>query len=101
MMWLGGGEWRQERVMNVDDGLRVLHDELGGKHLHVARKNDEINVVRVEKLDLLGFGFGFVFLRHRDVVEGYSEEIGVALGVFVVADHQGEVAGEFAIALAM
>ena len=69
--------------------------------MHVAGKNDEINVVGVEKLELLGFGFGFVFLRHRKVMERHAKEIGVALGVGMVADHQGKVAGEFAIALAM
>jgi hypothetical protein len=57
--------------------------------------------VGVEKLDLLRFGFGFVFLRHRNVVERHAKEIGVALSVGMVADHQRKVAGEFAIALAM
>src|ERR1700747_2366940 len=34
-------------------------------------------------------------------MERHAEKIGVALGVGMVADHQGKVAGEFAIALAM
>src|SRR5882724_9037132 len=100
-MRLGADKRRQERVMDIDDGLRILDDEVCRKHLHVTGQDNEVDVVGVEKLDLLRFGLGFVFLRHRNVMEGYAKEIGVALGVGMVADQQGKIAGEFPIALAM
>src|SRR6266446_4369986 len=100
-MGLGADKRRQERVMNIDDGLRILHDEICREHLHVTRQDNQIDVVCVEKLDLLRFRLGLAFLRYRNVMEGYAKEIGVASGVEMVADHQGKIAGEFPIALAM
>jgi hypothetical protein len=40
MMWFRADERRQERVVDIDDGLRILHDEVRRKHLHVARQHD-------------------------------------------------------------
>jgi len=45
VMRLGADERGQKRMMDVDDLLRVVADEFRGKHLHVARQHDQVNVV--------------------------------------------------------
>jgi hypothetical protein len=42
-------------MMNVDDRLRVLHDEIRGQYLHVSRENHYIDLILVQKIHLLGF----------------------------------------------
>jgi putative transposase len=44
----GPGECRQERVMDVDDLPRIASDERRRQHLHVARKDDQLDVVLPE-----------------------------------------------------
>jgi hypothetical protein len=41
------------------------------------------------------------FLGNRNVVKRNAEKIGVALGVRMIADHQGKIASEFSVALAV
>src|SRR6185503_21027014 len=50
---LRAGEGREERVMDVDDAVAEPGDERRAQDLHVAREDDEIDLVLLEaRLDL-------------------------------------------------
>jgi len=64
---------RQERMMDIDDPLRIARDEIRRKNLHVASQNDQINFVVFDEFTLapLASGlFSFVTgLRDRELRE--------------------------------
>src|ERR1700678_1995872 len=51
--------------------------------------------------ELPAFGVDFIFFRYRDDFERDLIEIGPGLNVFVIADHDGNFAGEFPTVLAV
>src|SRR5208283_3413500 len=101
VMRLCAHEGGQERVVNVDDGLRELHDEVGGKHLHVAGKDHDVDVVSMQQFQLLCFGLRLVLFGDGNVMEGDTVKIGVAFRVQMAADDQRKIALEFSAALAI
>ncbi len=89
-------EGGQERVVNVDDALRITVDEIVGKNLHVASEDHEIGFVCFDqRVDLL-FCLLLVFFCDRDDVVRDFVEVGDGLVVGVVGNDQRDVAGEFA-----
>jgi len=44
LMGLAADEGRQERMMDVDNLLRVAGDEIAREHLHVPREDDEVDI---------------------------------------------------------
>ncbi len=55
------GECGEEGVVNVDDRYSEPVQQIGRKDLHVAREDDEIDVVFPAEADLLGLGVGPLF----------------------------------------
>src|SRR5207244_10559672 len=53
---LGAYEGRQERVVDVDDAVRVPVDEFLGKDLHVASEHDQVRTVLSEESEDLMLG---------------------------------------------
>jgi len=76
VMRLGADERGQKRMMDVDDLLRVVPDEFRGKHLHVARQHDQVNVVFAQQREFLLLGFRFAFFCDRD--EGVRNVVEIA-----------------------
>ena len=61
LMGLAADEGRQERMMDVDNLLRVAGDEIAREHLHVPREDDEVDIIFLQQGQLLGFGVFFGF----------------------------------------
>ena len=87
--------------MDINDALGKTAREAGAEDLHVARQDDQFDLLRGKQLDLAALGFGFVLRRDRNNVEGDAVEIGVALGIGMVAQDQGDFAGEFTAVMAV
>ena len=87
--------------MNVDDGLGEMHDEVGRKHLHVAGKDHDVDVIGMEKFQLLCFGLRLGFFGDGNVMEGDAVKIGVAFRVDMIANNQRKIAFPFSAPLAI
>src|SRR6202040_1396286 len=101
LMGLGADEGGQEGMMNIDDLLPKLLDKAGGKHLHIAGQDDEFDIIFPKQLDLLPLGVLLVLLCYWNYAVGDVVKVGVVFRVGMIADHQGNFAGEFASALAV
>ena len=55
MIRLGSLEARQERMMNVDQAAFKLAAEIGRQDLHVARENDKVDALSLDKIEQPGF----------------------------------------------
>jgi hypothetical protein len=93
---LRADERRQQRVVDVDDPVRVARAQVRAEHLHVPGQHDELDVGAVDQ------GGEPLLLRrlalrlHRQVVVGDAEE-GARLGVVgVVARDEGDVGVQLA-----
>src|ERR1035438_9807167 len=87
--------------MNIDDGHRILVDEVSRKHLHVAGEHHDVDVVGGQELELLLLGSRLVVLCHGNKMERHAIKIGMPPGVGMIADHQREIAREFSVSLAI
>ena len=96
LVGLGAMEGGQEGVMDVDHPVFPLPDELRRQHLHVARQDDEVDVVRGHQSHLLLLRLGLVFLVHGDVGERNLVRLGQPVGIRVVADDERNLAIQFA-----
>ena len=98
MIGLGTYEGGQERVVDVDDVVRVGGYHLIADNLHVAGQHDKRDVLLLQQLH---FGLlhlclvRVVFLNAPDIV-GDSELFGYIAQVFVVGDDAGDVTGKLA-----
>lgn len=52
MIWLGTYERRKERVMDIDDVVRIVLNHLVANDLHVASKDDECHLLLAKKFHL-------------------------------------------------
>jgi hypothetical protein len=99
LMGLGADEGGQEGMMNIDDLLRKLFDKAGGKHLHIAGQDDQFDIIFAKKINLLPLGLLFCFFANRNDAIRDAVEVCVIFRVGMIADYQGDFAGEFAGAL--
>jgi hypothetical protein len=99
LMRLGPNECGQKRMMNVDDRPRIALDKIVRKHLHVARQHHQIDLVSLQKFQLLRFRLRLVLFADRNLVIRHAVEIRMMLGIGMVADHQGKVATQLAVPL--
>src|ERR1700723_2482944 len=88
-------------MMDIDDLMWILLDEVLRKHLHVPGQNDQFDIVFAKQLDLLSLSLWLVLLRHWNGAKRNIVKVCVALRVRMIADHQGDFAGEFANPLAI
>src|ERR1700691_5355436 len=91
---LGPHEGGQERMMNVDDLLRIASHKLGRENLHIPGQHNELNLVFLKQRELLLFRSGPMASAHRSVVKGYVVEGGQIASVLVITDHQGQMTGQ-------
>ena len=93
---LGADERRQQRVVDVDDLVRVARHELLAEHLHVAGQHQQLDARLVGERDDLRLLGGLVTGHDRQVVERHPEER-AGLGVVgVVAHDEGDVGVQLA-----
>lgn len=87
---LGALEGRQEAVVNVDNATRHCFAERRAQHLHIPRKDDQLDVVLLDQFQDLGLLGGLRLPRHRQVTE-FDAEAGGELGkVGMVGYNQGD-----------
>ena len=84
MIRLRPDEGRQERVVDVDDAVRVGRAELVRDDLHVARQHDEVDLLVFEERELLVLNRSFGLLRHLEHRVGHGEVLGHVPQVLVV-----------------
>src|SRR5580704_6752106 len=96
LVWLGAHEGWQKRMMDIDDLLRILRDEVLGEHLHIARQNDQLDIVLAKQFDLLLLSLELVLLSYGNEVIRNLMKICVTFRVRMIADHQRDFAREFA-----
>ena len=87
--------------MDVDDPVRVPGHEVRGQDLHVPGQHHQVDAVLGQEGELLPLGLHRASRPDRDVVERHAVEVAPPPGVRVVADHQREVAGQFAALVAV
>jgi hypothetical protein len=86
MVWLGADKCRQKRMMDVDNLPRIALDELGGKYLHIACQDNQINAFLFQQVTLPPLDFSFIFPGHFHGMKGSAIKIGVAFRVGMIAD---------------
>src|SRR5581483_2845960 len=91
----------KKRVVNVDDPVRVLADEVGGKNLHVARQDDQINSMVAQQSELPGFRLRLVVLAHRHFEKRDTVEVSQPSAIRVVADNEWNFACQLAALVAV
>ena len=87
-------EGGQEGVVDVDDAALHGAADLVGEDLHVARQNDELNILGGDEVEELALRLGLRVLRDGDVKEGNAVELGDGRQVRVVADNRNDVNGQ-------
>ena len=87
--------------MNIDDGHRILSDEVRREHLHVTGEHDHIDVVGCQEFELLRLGPRLVVLCDGNMVERYTIKIGVLFCVRMIANQQWKIARKFSVSLAI
>lgn len=87
-------EGGQEGVVNVDDAALHGAADLVGEDLHVARQDDELNILGGDEVEELALRLGLRVLRDGDVEEGDAVELGDGRQVRVVADDRDDVDGQ-------
>ena len=80
--------------MNVDDAALHGAADLVGEDLHVARQDDELNVLGGDQVEELALRLGLRVLRDGDVEEGDAVELGDGRQVRVIADDRDHVDGQ-------
>lgn len=101
LMRLCADECGQKGMMNIDDLLRELLDEAGGKHLHITGQDNQFDIVFAKQFDLLPLSLLLVLLCDWNHGVGDVVKVGVIFRVGMIADYQANFAGEFAGALAV
>src|SRR5947209_19534372 len=101
MMWTGAKEGAQERVVYVDDALRISVDEFVGQYLHVAGEDHEIRLVLVNQaMDLLFRSLLVLFCEWYDRI-GDFVEVRRGLIIRMVGDDQRYLACQLAALMAV
>jgi hypothetical protein len=80
-------------MVHVDDAVGKTGDEIGRKDLHVARQNDEVDVVLFEQIDLAALGGGFAVRADFDLVKRDAVEFGKRARAGMIAENQRNFAG--------
>ena len=86
LIGVGTDEGGQERVVNIDDAVRVPGHEGGAENLHVAGQYDHVHLP-FQQLQCLRFRLFLIVPGDRNVVVGNAETLHFAAQVVVVADH--------------
>ena len=87
-------EGGQEGVVDVDDAALHGAADLVGEDLHVARQDDELNVLGGDQVEELALRLSLRALRDGDVEEGDAVELGDGRQVRVVANDRDHVDGQ-------
>ena len=77
-------ERRKERMVDVDDPIRVRCDEVVAEDLHVASHHDQLDAMIGERCQHLSLLFGLGVRRHGKVKVGHAHVFGDAGVVWVV-----------------
>src|SRR5580704_3539964 len=101
MVGFGAHKSWQERMVNIDDALRILIHELIGEDLHVAGQHNEIRVVLSEQRQDFFLSGKLVVLGDRHGGIGNLIEVGNRLIVLVIGNDQRNIAGQFAVLMAV
>ena len=98
MIGLRAHKGRQERVVDVDDVVRVLCYHLVGDDLHIACQHNERDVFFSQQFQLCLFHLGFVGVVFLDAphIVGNAELLCHIAQVFVVGHDAGHLAGKLA-----
>src|SRR5580658_10569232 len=83
-------------MVNIDDLLRILLDELPGKHLHITSQNNQLDVVLAKQLDLPRLSLRLALFCHWNEMVRNVVKVCVAFRVRMVAYQQKNFAREFA-----
>lgn len=83
---LGALERGQEAVVDIDDASGHGLAQRGGKNLHVASQNDEIDIVLAHEVQDLGLLLSLGLGRDREMMEGNIVRGGEGRKVWVVRD---------------
>ena len=87
-------EGGQEGVVNVDDAALHGAADLVREDLHVARQDDELNILGGDEVEELAFRLSLRVLRDGDIEEGDAVELGDGCQVRVIADDRDHVDGQ-------
>ena len=95
----GADKGRQERMVDVDDALRILTDKLGRENLHVARQHDEIRRMLPEQTQDLLLRRPLVSARNRHHEVRNAVKVCDRLVVGVIGNDGRNFTGQFAAPL--
>ena len=95
----GADKRRQERMVDVDDALRILTDKLGRENLHIARQHDEIRRMLPEQTQDLLLRHPLIRARNRHHEVWNAIKVCDRLVVGMVGNDDRNFAGEFAALL--
>ena len=93
-------ERRQERVVNVDDPLRVTIHKMAAQNLHIPSQNDEVNLILLQECELPLLSLKLVVF-HGDEMKRDLIELSQLPSSLVVADNQWEFTVQFSAALSV
>src|SRR5437879_1131183 len=85
----------QERVMNVNDAVRIFAHELRRKNLHVACENDEVHRLPLEQCENLALSSLFCVLLYRNQIKGNAIELRNRLAIRMIRNNARNVARQF------
>ena len=91
----------QKAVVDVDNAVGVGGHKRGRQYLHIARQHNHIHRRFLQQRQLGGFGLCFGVGAHRNMVEGDAVVFNQVAHGFVIADDQGNIAAQFADAVAV
>ena len=74
-------------MVYVYHAVGITSCEIIRKHLHIARKHYEVNIIMLQKGKLLGFGLWLVLLCHRYHLKRYAELVADILQIGVIAHY--------------
>src|SRR5690242_8595771 len=81
-------------MVDIDDAVREVRNEVSRENLHITGEHYEIDAVFLEEFDLPALGVSLIRRGHLDLVERNAVEFGQPASAGMVADDQGNFAGE-------
>src|SRR5262249_10265060 len=96
VVWARAGKRRQERMVGVDDPVRVGPDESAAQDLHVPGENDEIDAMLSQERELLLLDGVLGVVAPREQAKREAELPGDALEIRVVGDDERHFGGPLA-----
>ena len=93
MIRLCSRKCRQKGMVDIDDPVGELVHKLFCKDLVILRQDHQIDFFFFKHGDLFSFHVALIFLTHIKMTERDLELLGQVLGILMVADDDGDLAG--------